>query len=110
MPGQPGLPPQFISCPELEMSHGNCDFFLFPERTYYGDVPHSYIVEFKHLKKGAKKPEVDAQRKEGVAQLKAYAKDRKIPALAKGTTLHLLLVQYRGPRMILCEQISEKKM
>ena len=102
--------PQFITCPELEMSHGNCDFFLFPERTYYGDVPHSYIVEFKHLKKGAKKSEVDAQRKEGVAQLKAYAKDRKIPALAKGTTLHLLLVQYRGPRMILCEQISEKKM
>ena len=101
--------PQFITCPELEMSHGNCDFFLFPERTYYGDVPHSYIVEFKHLKKGAKKPEVDAQRKEGVAQLKAYAKDRKIPALAKGTTLHLLLVQYRGPRMILCEQISENK-
>ena len=102
--------PQFITCPELEMSHGNCDFFLFPERTYYGDVPHSYIVEFKHLRKGAKKSEVDAQRKEGVAQLKAYAKDKKVPALAKGTTLHLLLVQYRGPRMIRCEQISEKKM
>lgn len=102
--------PQFITCPELEMSHGNCDFFLFPERTYYGDVPHSYIVEFKHLKKGARKTEADAQRKEGVAQLKAYAKDKKVPALAKGTTLHLLLVQYRGPRMIRCEQISEKKM
>ncbi len=42
--------PQFVACPELELSHGNCDFFLFPERTYYGDVPHSYIVEFKHVK------------------------------------------------------------
>ena len=101
--------PQFITCPELEMSHGNCDFFLFPERTYYGDAPHSYIVEFKHLKKGAKKTEVDAQRKEGIAQLKAYAKDRKIPALAKGTTLHLLLVQYRGPKMVNCEQVSERQ-
>jgi len=101
--------PQFITCPELEMSHGNCDFFLFPERTYYGDAPHSYIVEFKHLKKGAKKTEVDAQRKEGIAQLKAYAKDKKIPALAKGTTLHLLLVQYRGPKMVNCEQVSERQ-
>ena len=100
--------PQFVTCPELEMAHGNCDFFLFPERTYYGDVPHSYIVEFKHLKKGAKKSEADAQRKEGVAQLKAYAKDKKIPSLSKGTTLHLLLVQYRGPRMIRCELVGEK--
>ncbi len=101
--------PQFITCPELEMSHGNCDFFLFPERHYYGDVLHSYIVEFKYLKKGAKKAELDAQRKEGGAQLKAYAKDKKIPALAKGTTLHLILVQYRGPKMCTCELVGEKR-
>ena len=101
--------PQFITCPELEMSHGNCDFFLFPERHYYGDVPHSYIVEFKYVKKGAKKSELEAQRKEGVAQLKAYAKDKKIPVLAKGTTLHLILVQYRGPKMCNCELVGEKR-
>ena len=76
---------------------------------YYGDVPHSYIVEFKYVKKGAKKAELDAQRKEGVAQLKMYAKDRKIPALAKGTTLHLILVQYRGPKMCTCELVGEKQ-
>ena len=97
--------PQFITCPELEMSHGNCDFFLFPERTYFGDVPHSYIVEFKYVKKGAKKAELEAQRKEGVAQLKNYAKDRKIP----GTILHLILVQYRGSSMANCELVGEKK-
>jgi hypothetical protein len=101
--------PQFITCPELELAHGNCDFFLFPERTYFGDVPHSYIVEFKHVKKGSKKTELEAQRKEGVAQLKRYAKDKKIPVLAKGTTLHLVLVQYRGPKMVFCGQIAEKK-
>ena len=100
--------PQFITCPELEMSHGNCDFFLFPERTYYGDVPHSYIVEFKYAKKGAKKTELETQRKDGITQLKAYAKDKKIPALAKGTTLHLVLVQYRGPAMANSELIAEK--
>ena len=99
---------QFVTCPELELTHGNCDFFLFPERHYYGDVPHSYIVEFKHLKAGAKKAELDAQRAEGIEQLKRYAKDKKVPALAKGTKLHLILVQYRGPRMANCELIAEK--
>ena len=100
--------PQFITCPELEMSHGNCDFFLFPERHYYGDALHSYIVEFKYLKKGAKKAELEAQRAEGIKQLKNYAKDKKVPGLAKGTTLHLILVQYRGPSMANCELVGEK--
>ena len=99
---------QFITCPELELSHGNCDFFLFPERTYHGDVPHSYIVEFKYAKNGAKKAEMAAQREEGAAQLRRYAEDRKVPALAKGTTLHLVLVQYRGPKMANCELVAEK--
>ena len=101
--------PQFVTCPELEMAHGNCDFFLFPERHYYGDVPHSYIVEYKYLKKGAKKAELEAQRAEGITQLKNYAKDKKIPALAKSTTLHLVLVQYRGPKMCNCELVGEKQ-
>ena len=101
--------PQFITCPELEMAHGNCDFFLFPERTYYGDATHSYIVEFKYANAGAKKSILAERRTEGIKQLKRYAKDKKVPALAKGTTLHLILVQYRGPRMSNCELVGEKK-
>ena len=31
----------------------------------------------------------------------------KIPALAKGTTLHLILVQYRGSKMCTCELVGE---
>ena len=72
-------------------------------------MPHSYIVEFKYVKKGAKKTELEAQRAEGVKQLKNYAKDKKVPALAKGTTLHLILVQYRGPRMANCELVGESR-
>ena len=30
---------------------------LFLERTYYGAVPHRYIVEFKRVKKDARKLE-----------------------------------------------------
>ena len=101
--------PQFITRPELELSHGNCDFFLFPERTYYGDVPHSYIIEFKYAKAGAKKPAMEALRKEGVAQLKKYEKDNMVPVLAKGTTLHTILVLYRGSKMANCELVAERE-
>jgi len=62
------------------------------------------------LKKGAKKQELEAQRKEGIAQLKRCAKDKKVPSLAKGTTLHLILVQYRGPKMANCELVGERKL
>ena len=99
----------FLASPELELARGFCDFFLFPDKMRFPDVPHSYIIEFKHAKKGAKKAELEAQRKEGIAQLKRYAKDKKVPALAKGTTLHLVLVQYRGPKMANCELVGEKK-
>ena len=99
----------FLARPEMELAHGYCDFFLFPDKARFENVPHSYIVEFKYVKKGAKKAELEAQRKEGIAQLKAYAKDKKIPALAKDTTLHLILVQYRGPKMCNCELVGEKK-
>ena len=59
------------------------------------------------MKKGAKKAELEAQRAEGIDQLRRYAKDKKVPVLAKGTTLHLVLVQYRGPRMANCELVGE---
>ena len=31
-----------------------------------------------------------------------------IPALSKGTNLYLILVQYRGPKMVNCELVGEK--
>ena len=39
-----------------------------------------------------------------------YAKDKMVPTLAKGTTLHLILVQYRGPKMANCELVGESRL
>ncbi len=50
------------------------------------------------------------KRKEGIAQLKKYEKDKKVPALAKGTSLHLILVQCRWPKMANCELVAEETM
>ena len=97
----------FLARPEMELAHGFSDFFLFPDRMRFPNVPHSYIIEFKYAKAGAKKAELAKQRTEGVAQLKCYAKDKMVPVLAKGTTLHLIFVQYRGPKMVACELVAE---
>ena len=99
----------FLAAPELELSHGFCDFLLFPDNARFENVAHSYIIEFKYAKKGARKSELEAQRAEGIDQLKRYAKDAKVPALARGTTLHLILVQYRGPTMANCELVGERQ-
>lgn len=40
----------YITAPELELSHGYCDFFLLPDHTHYASK-HSYILELKVLSK-----------------------------------------------------------
>ena len=99
----------FLARPEMELSHGFSDFFLFPDRMRFPNVPHSYIIEFKYAKAGAKKAELAKQRKEGIDQVTRYAKDKMVPTLAKDTTLHLIFVQYCGPKMSSCELIAEQQ-
>ncbi len=97
--------PQFMVRPEMELSGGYSDFFLFPERVYFGDVAHSYILELKYAPADATDTDLAAQREEGIAQLRRYAADRMVPSLSRGTTLHLLLVQYQFHDMVSCEEI-----
>lgn len=40
----------YYTAPELELSHGYCDFFLLPDLTHYA-TQHSYILELKVLSK-----------------------------------------------------------
>ena len=82
--------------PEMELKQGFCDFCLFPERVYYGDAKHSYIVELKHSAADASEAELRAKADEGIAKLRQYASDPTVPDLAKGTELHLVLFQFRG--------------
>ena len=81
-------------------------FCLFPERVYYGDAKHSYIVELKHAKADASEAELVAKADEGIAQLHRYAADPFVPDLAKDTTLHLILYQFKGTDLIRLEEIA----
>ena len=92
--------------PEMELARGYCDFCLFPERVYYGDATHSYIVELKHSKADASDAELAAKADEGIAQLHRYAADPFVPDLAKDTALHLILFQFKGTDLVRLEEIA----
>ena len=51
---------------------------------------------------------LDAQCAEAKAQLARYRADRFVPALARGTTLHQIVFQFKGAALHRLEQISEE--
>lgn len=91
--------------PELEMNYGYCDFFLLPDKQRYPDINHSYILELKYTARTATDAELEVQAEEGRRQLLQYSKDKIARRLAEGTTLHCLLLQFRGWDMVRCEEI-----
>lgn len=91
--------------PELEMNYGYCDFFLLPNKQRYPDIKHSYILELKYATRNATDKELEAQAEEGRSQLYQYSEDKKVQELAERTTLHRLLLQFRGWDMVKCEEV-----
>jgi hypothetical protein len=96
--------------PEMELSRGFCDFCLFPERHKYADVPHSYLVELKYSKADATDADLAAKYQEGLDQLAKYRADRFVPTLARGTTLHQIVFQFKGSELVRIEQVAEEQM
>ncbi len=100
----------YLARPEMELNRGFCDFALFPERTYFGDVEHSYLIELKISPADASDAELAAKYAEAVKQLAKYRADPFVPSLAKGTTLHQIVYQCKGDDMVRLEQIAEEKL
>ena len=96
----------YLAKPEMELARGYCDFCLFPERVYYGDARHSYIVELKYSKADADEADLAAKAEDGIAKLHRYAADPFVPELAKDTTLHLILFQFKGTELVRLEEIG----
>lgn len=93
--------------PELEMNYGYCDFFLLPDKQRYPDVEHSYIIELKYAARTATDADLRAQAEEGRRQLCQYSEDKIARQLSSGTTLHRILLQFRGWDMTNCEEIVD---
>ena len=98
--------PYYLTAPELELSHGYCDFFLLPDLRRYPMVAHSYIIELKYLKPDATAAEAEAQWAEATEQVHRYATDAKLPQLCGPTQLHLVVAQFRGHQLVRSEEIT----
>ena len=97
----------YLMEPEMELSRGFCDFCLFPERFRSGDVKHSYLVELKYSAKDAPDSELEAKRQEALDQLVRYRADKTVPALARGTTLHQIVFQFKGTELVRVEHVAQ---
>ncbi len=99
----------YITAPELELSHGYCDFFLLPDHTHYASQ-HSYILELKVLSKkefdeeakdayhadGTPMTKAEKQWEDAEEQIKRYSQAPRVEALRQGTTLHRIIMQFKG--------------
>ena len=108
----------YITAPELELNHGYCDFFLLPDHTHYASR-HSYILELKVLPKkefdevlkdtpdenGHPMTKAGKQWSEAVEQIRRYAKAPRVEALRQGTTLHLIVMQFKGWELARMEEV-----
>ena len=108
----------YITAPELELSHGYCDFFLLPDLTHY-PTKHSYILELKVLPKkefdeaakdatnanGTPMTKADKQWADAVEQINRYAEAPRVEALRQGTKLHKIIMQFKGWELARMEEV-----
>ena len=97
--------PYYVTAPEVELSHGYCDFYLLPDKLRYPETAHSYIIELKYLAANACEEAAESQWQEAIAQIRHYATDRKVAAMSQGTQLHLLIMQVRAYQLLRLEEV-----
>ena len=102
----------YYTAPELELSHGYCDFFLLPDLTHYA-TKHSYILELKLLpkrEKGERKDvyehRVEKQWDDAVAQIRNYAAAPRVEALRQGTQMHKIIMQFDSYQLRRMEEVE----
>ena len=87
-------------------------FFVRPRRfgkSLFLDMLRLYYDrnELKHSAADASEAELRAKADEGIAKLRQYASDPSVPDLAKDTTLHLILFQFKGFDLHRLEEIPQ---
>lgn len=93
--------PYYLTRSEREANRGFPDLVLEPFLLKYPDLPHSYVIELKYLRRGE---DMLKQRAaliaEGEAQLRGYLADADLRRRAGPTQLHGLLLVYHGWELI----------
>ena len=76
---------------DLGIPYGIADFKRIRTEGYY------YVDKSEYL----------AKAEDGIAKLRRYAADPFVPELAKDTTLHLILYQFKGTELVRLEEIAQ---
>ena len=95
----------YLTAPELELSHGYCDFFLLPNLTHY-QSRHSYIIEIKYLPRKDYESQAPQQWAQAVEQINGYALAPRVEALRQGTQLHKIVMQFAGWDLVRMEEVE----
>ncbi len=90
---------------ELDNDGGYADIFLLPLCDIYKDMKDSYIIELKYCKSSTTDAQLNQLFQEASAQVCRYADSDIVRESVKATTLHKLVVIYRGVDMVACEEI-----
>lgn len=90
---------------EKDTQEGYVDLFLHPLLDIYKDMLHSYVIELKYAKAKDSDQHVEQLRREAVAQADRYAASERVRCAIGTTTLHKIIVVYRGMEMVVCEEI-----
>lgn len=77
-----------------------------PDKMRQPDIAHSYIVELKYLKADATDAEAERQWQEAEAQIRQYAEGGRVALLSRDTQLHLVIVQFRGPKLLRLDSVA----
>lgn len=93
---------------ELDNDGGYADIFLCPLCDIYKDMVDSYIIELKYCKSSTTDEQVKQLFKDASAQICRYADSDIVRESVKTTTLHKLVVIYRGAEMVACDEANEQ--
>ena len=90
---------------EQENQEGYADIFMLPLLDIYTDMLHSYIIELKYARNKDTDEKVEHLRQEAIKQANRYACSETVQKAVGTTTLHKIVVVYRGMEMVVCEEI-----
>ena len=94
---------------EADTSEGFPDLYLEPRTDQYPDLTHSYLIEFKYADSNATETEIKNKCAQGIIQLQKYSQSGFVLKKSKKTTLHCLLVAYKGVEMVECKEVLTVK-
>ena len=84
---------------------GYADIYLQPRLGVYPDILHSYVLELKYLPGRATDADVARAREEAISQITRYAEAVAIEKTYKPTSLHRLVLLWRGFELAVAEEI-----